>query len=179
MEGLLAASDMLTLQDAIVEPLIWAPPRGGLKSLFSIFARYGEAARALDEVQFIPLVCSKCTWEGYRPHIFVRPRPKDWMVRCPKCSQIVVPDIDYLNLDLILKQWEVKGKPRLDPPAAAASLRSARPILNLEEWLERFNPMENELAYVGQQLWSNLAHFFEATKKVKKKHTKRQSRKPS
>ncbi len=46
-------------------------------------------------------------------------------------------------------------------------MKGAGAIQNLESFLadEKFPPMENEVAYVGQQLWPNFAGFISEVRK--------------
>ena len=185
VEGFLSQVDSLAKPAVADEGLIWAPPRGGFKGLFSIFDifdRSGEAARALYELQYIPLVCSACTWEGRHPTLEVslsNPRPMFWRVRCPECGNIAGPDIDDLDLDTILQRWKAMDRPRLEQPGAARSIRSIAPIRDLEAWLSSFGPMVNELSYVGQQLWPNLALFLQEAKQSNRRRGKRRERQAS
>lgn len=165
-QGFLSQLDSLARPTIADEILLWAPPKGGLRGLRSIFDRAGEAARALNEVQYLLLSCSRCDWSGCHPHLEVpvRQRPSSWRIRCPKCQSIAWPDIDNLNIKTILKQWISKGKPKLEQPGAARSIKSIEHIRDLEEWVKSFEPMEHELSYVGQQLWPNLVLFLQDVK---------------
>jgi hypothetical protein len=51
----------------------------------------------------------------------------------------------------------------LDHPGASR-VATAGPITNLIEWIKKYQPMDSELAYVGQQLWSTLSAFLSETR---------------
>lgn len=175
VRGWIAMGDAVGRHAVSHEGLVWAPPRGSLNRLFRRFRRRAEARRALDELRCIPLECSNCEWRGVEPLVFegwvalagefmlVLPRdnpdPANWRLRCPHCHLVVGPQLCGLDVDVIVRQWNTLGRPVLDPPAAAPMIERAKPIFDLEEWIERTEPMENELAYVGQQLWNNFSDF--------------------
>ena len=50
----------------------------------------------------------------------------------------------------------------MDPPGAALTLKSVESITDLDRWFETRAAQENELIYVGQQLWSSFAEFVDA-----------------
>lgn len=171
VKGRLAQADRVCRSEiACRSGLLWAPPGGGFRQLISVFRRAEEAAAAIYEVQFIPFKCPSCTWKGKWPLIDAslgsRPRPMDWLLRCPSCSGNVEPLVSGLDPQLIIKRWEANGRPILDPPAAAMSLHSAKPIYDLREWISSAEcpPFESELAYVGQQLWPCFAAFLKDAK---------------
>ena len=171
VKGSLAQTDEVCRPDISYRSLLWAPPRGGLRRLTNVFRRAQEAAAALYEVQFIPFICPTCNWNGNWPLIYARSgsqsRPMYWLLRCPSCSGNVEPDISGLDTQVIIKKWEANGRPILDPPASAMSLRSVKPIYDLRKWTSSVElpPYDNELAYVGQQLWTSLAAFLQAAKR--------------
>ncbi len=175
VRGILGQTDALAKHAVSDEGLVWVPPHGGVRAVFARFGRSAEAKRALDELQRIPLLCSGCEWLGSQPNVFEgevalagsfflsapgsKPRPANWRLRCPDCGAIVGPVLDNLDIDIVLRRWRTVGQPRLDSPAAAPMIQSVAPIQDLEQWINKYEPMENELAYVGQQLWSRFADF--------------------
>ncbi|MDO8635274.1 MAG: hypothetical protein Q7R34_03385 [Dehalococcoidia bacterium] len=170
VKGRLAQADEVCRPDVSYRSLLWAPPRGGLRRLTSMFKRSQEAAAALWEVQFIPFSCPTCKWDGNQPLIDARlgsqSRPMHWLLRCPLCSGNVEPNISGLDTQVIIKKWEANGRPILDPSAAAMSLHSVKPIYDLHKWISSVElpPYENELAYAGQQLWPCFAAFIQDAK---------------
>jgi len=167
VQGFIGETDLLAKPSIADEGLIWAPPRGGLQGLTAIFRRSEESLRAIQELQRIALVCSECTWKGFNPRIATRwssSGPASWIISCPKCGRIAGPDIDDIDWDNIISRWKDMGMPRLEHPACAKLITSTRPIFDLEEWIQSFEPMEKELAYVGQQLWPNFAAFMHSVR---------------
>ena len=160
VRGIIGETDTLSRPTVSYESLIWVPRRGWLAAL-QPFESGADASRALEELQRIPLVCSECEWCGCSPRIDADrgAGPSRWRVRCPSCYSLVGPDIDFLDPKVIIQRWKERARPRLDPPGAARLIESIAPITNLEEWFERFQPMENEVVYAGQQLWPNFAAF--------------------
>ena len=172
-EEFMAKIDYLAKPAIADEGVVWVPPRGGVNGLASIFNQSAESWRALYELQYIPFVCSmqydRCNWKGFQPRVWLygsSPRPMFWRVRCPKCGSIAFPDIADLDYDIIINRWKSLGRPALDNPAAAKMIVSVKPVYDFKKWIENFKPMETELAYVGQQLWPNLAHFLKDAKKA-------------
>jgi len=160
VRGMIGETDTLCRPPVSYELLIWVPRRGWLTTILP--SESGpDASRAIEELQGIALVCLECEWAGYGPMIVgdERTGPSGWRLRCRDCCSLVGPDIDSLDLQVIVERWKEQGRPRLDPPGAAYMIKSIAPITNLEDWLESFQPMENETAYVGQQLWPSFAAF--------------------
>ncbi|MFQ6026240.1 MAG: PQQ-binding-like beta-propeller repeat protein [Dehalococcoidia bacterium] len=123
----------------------------------------------MHELRYIPLICSRCDWKGSHPSIEVADRtcgPAGWRLRCPTCLSVVEPDLHSVDFeavkDFLARRWSLLGRPNLDPPGAATSARSFRPISDLPQWFSTLVPRENELIYVGQQLWSSFAEFVDA-----------------
>jgi len=79
---------------------------------------------------------------------------------------LVAPDLRGLDTELILEQWERLGRPVLENPGAAPDIVSIRPIDDLRHWIDFHQPMANELAYVGQQLWPDFASFVRDTRQL-------------
>ena len=52
--------------------------------------------------------------------------------------------------------------PALDHPAAATSIMPIGHISDFDQWVSNLSPLENELIYVGQQLWPSFAEFLTA-----------------
>ena len=167
--GVFGETSVLARPDVSDEWLIWAPRHRGIKTLL-LPMKVDEATRAVHELQYIPLVCGSCDWTGSHPHIEVNlllsRGPADWRLRCPSCRNIARPDIDSTNQQAIIERWLSQGKPALDHPGAGVIIESPRPIDDLEEWIQNYHPIPNELAYVGQQLWSSFAEFIIATKRT-------------
>lgn len=160
VRGMIAETDTLTRPAISNESLLWMPRRVGIRALFS--RGTDEAARATSELGEIPLVCGGCGWSGSHPNIKAiggRGGPTNWRLRCQACGSVVGPDIDSLDTAVIVERWNASGRPRLDPPAAATMIQSSRPVTDLQQWILSHEPLENELAYVAQQLWSNFADF--------------------
>lgn len=161
VKGMMATTDEMARPAISRESLVWVP-RHWL-SAFRSFETGVQASRALNELQQISLVCSACDWTGNVPGIEVNPRegPTGWRLRCSDCYMLVGPNLDGLDPSAIIQRWKEQGKPRLDSPAASVLIESVAPLLDLETWIQddKYPPMENEVAYVGQQLWPNFAQF--------------------
>jgi hypothetical protein len=154
----MAQTDSLTRPAVSHESLIWVPKRVGISAIFT--RRENQAIRATAELSRIPIVCGGCDWTGSHPAIESQGRgPEHWTLRCPACGSIVGPDVDSLDSLKILARWDAVSRPVLDQPGAATSIKSIRPIADLRQWIRSYEPMENELAYVGQQMYANFADF--------------------
>jgi hypothetical protein len=158
VRGMMAQTDSLTRPAVSHESLIWVPKRVGISAIFT--RRENQAIRATAELSRIPIVCGGCDWTGSHPAIESQGRgPEHWTLRCPACGSIVGPDVDSLDSLKILARWDAVSRPVLDQPGAATSIKSIRPIADLRQWIRSYEPMENELAYVGQQMYANFADF--------------------
>lgn len=167
VRGMMQDLDTLTRPQISSEVLVWAPKKWSLLTLFG--SHDLEVNRAMHELRYIPLVCSRCDWKGNHSsfEIFdLTSGPIAWRLRCPECQSGVEPDLYSVDFeavkDFLVRRWVVLGHPILDPPGAATSARSFRPISDLPEWISTSVPQENELIYVGQQLWSSFAEFVDA-----------------
>ncbi|MDP6495912.1 MAG: hypothetical protein QGI09_10970, partial [Dehalococcoidia bacterium] len=133
--------------------------------------------KALEEVQRITFTCSRCGWTGSPPGIVTgevfgirNGGPEHWVLRCSECGRlpegrgapdrhVLGPDISNVDSKLVSKRWEELNHPKLDHPAASRTTKSVGPIVDLNEWIGRYEPDLYELAYVGQQVWPNFADF--------------------
>ncbi len=172
VRGMMEEWDELARPAVSHEALLWAPPRGGLRSLFAPVRRGVEVQRALLELQAIRLTCVNDDWSGYDPRIqayewsvapaLTNEGPATWRLRCPECGALVGHELAGLDAESIVQHWVSAGRPNLERAGAATSIKSTLPIRDLAEWLDSAQPMENELAYVGQQLWPDFRSFIEA-----------------
>ena len=150
--------DFLARPPVSYEALVWAPRKKNL--LDFLHSREVDADGAIHELGSIPLACRRCDWKGHHPSIEVSYTPRGaagWRLRCPDCQSVVEPDfrtIDFAALKgFLVVRWEKIGRPALDSPDASRSLICVPLIANLADWIETWKPQENELIYVGQQLW--------------------------
>lgn len=117
-------------------------------------------------MQALRLTCVNDDWQGHSPRIEDYGRgnegPAGWRLRCPECRALVGHGLSDIDAESIVRRWVAVGRPSLEMPGAALSIKSMLPIEDLSRWLESYQPMENELAYVGQQLWPDFRSFIEA-----------------
>ena len=140
--------------------LVWVPPQRGLLGLRKVSLQ-DEISNSITELSRIPLKCDQCAWEGRGNLVGYAGQRSYHAVSCPVCHgwASLGPDLRGLDAEAILKRWEKLGKPTLEAPGAAPNIVSIAPISDLRHWLKTFEPMPNELAYVGQQLWPDFATF--------------------
>jgi len=140
--------------------LVWVPPKRGAFGLRKVSLQE-EISNSIRKLNLIPFICTTCGWKGLGQELGYAGERSYYALRCPEClgSQGLEPDLRALDEKSILEQWVKLGKPVLENPGAAPNIVSIKPIADLEHWIKAFNPMPNELAYVGQQLWPNFATF--------------------
>lgn len=161
--GLDQQLDEISRPDISFESLLWIPPKVNFKRAF--LRSVNEGSIALAELHYIPLICSRCNGGWVHPRILITDEsigPEGWRLRCPEHSCLVGPDVQPLRRDVMIQRWLSIGRPLLDNPSAATSIKSVGPVINLEEWIHRFQPMDLELAYVGQQLWPTFSEFIQS-----------------
>lgn len=144
--------------------LVWVPPKSGFLGLGKI-SPDEEASRASMELRQIPFKCLRCGWQGMGNELTCTNPIYQYLI-CPECLNNIDPDLRALSTEVIVNQWDKLGRPCLEMPAAASNLIGTKPIDNLPNWITSFQPMTNELAYVGQQLWSNFASFIRDVQKL-------------
>jgi hypothetical protein len=172
VSGFMEIVDRMGRNEMSREGLIWVPPnRGGLGRLFGRTDPGDDGQPAIEEVSRIPMECAEqdtCGWRGLDPDgqtsmirlgLKSSSGPANWGIRCPDCGQVAGPIFTGLNSDLIVRRWQILGRPMLDPPVASPLIESAQEVADLPSLLERLDPMANELAYIGQQLWTSFAAF--------------------
>jgi hypothetical protein len=147
--------------------LVWVPPKRRAFGLRKVSLQE-EISNSIRELNIIPFICTTCGWEGLGQELGYAGERSYYALRCPECfgSQGLEPDLRELDEKSILEQWVRLGKPVLENPGAAPNIASIKPIVDLEHWIKSFNPMPNELAYVGQQLWPNFATFIIETQRL-------------
>lgn len=145
--------------------LVWVSPKGGFLGLGKMSAE-NETSRAESELKQIPFKCYRCGWEGRWNGVIYPSRQIYVNLICPECLSSIYPDLRELNIEVIIRQWDQLGRPPLEMPGAAANIKGMKPIENLADWITSFKPMENELAYVGQQLWPNFACFIRSVQNL-------------
>ena len=138
--------------------LVWVPPKSSFLGLRKVSPQV-EASHASTELNQIPFRCTKCGWTGMGSKLECYGDPSSWILDCPECFVPVEPDLRSLSTEVIIRQWERLGRPVLENPGAAPEILSIRPISDLRSWIDSFEPMPNELAYIGQQLWPTFADF--------------------
>lgn len=138
--------------------MVWVPPKRSLLGLRPI-TENEEARLASEELNNIPFVCTSCGWAGTGNKFYCEGKPINWILLCPECNVQVEPKLGGIDSNVIVSQWFRLGRPTLEMPGAARLIVSTKPITDLSNWIKSYDPMPNELAYVGQQLWSNFATF--------------------
>lgn len=139
--------------------LIWVPPKSGFLGARKSSPQV-EARRASEELNQIRFYCFGCGWEGMGNKLVCSGgEPRHWLLQCPECFVLVAPDLRGLGTEVIIEQWQRLGRPALENPGASWNIVSIKPVNDLRNWIDSFEPMANELAYVGQQLWPNFASF--------------------
>lgn len=88
--------------------------------------------------------------------------PDKWLLVCPYCGASVGPDITCMTGELLIHRWESVGRPRLEYPVAGAGIQSLGNIVDLAEWIGCSEPSQFELAYLGQQMWPDIASMLTA-----------------
>ena len=88
--------------------------------------------------------------------------PEHWLLKCPSCGAGVGPDLAHISAAAIIDKWRTLGQPQLQDPGAAPEFEETPPIRDLPAWAKKSKPYELELAYIGQQLWSDIPSFLTA-----------------
>lgn len=154
----------------VSKSLVWVPPKGRLLGLRKISSQ-AEAHRASAELNQIPFRCPGCGWKGIGSKLVcIGDKPAHWVLECPECFTPVEADLRGLDAEVIIEQWHRLGRPVLENPGAAPDIVSIKPINDLRDWIESFEPMANELAYVGQQLWPNFTSFIMEARQLESYH---------
>ncbi|MDA8217651.1 MAG: PQQ-binding-like beta-propeller repeat protein [Dehalococcoidales bacterium] len=152
----------MTLTDWYKNRLVWVPPRPGFLGRRRISVQE-EASRARAEASRLLLWCPTCGWRGQGREAGVSGYAPVWKPKCPECAEDLLPDLCQLDREAIVEMWETRGKPALEPPHASMELASVMPISDLRQRLSFREWSGEELAYVGQQLWPDLASFLQDT----------------
>jgi hypothetical protein len=154
--------------------IVWSPPRrfpilGTLPS-----AVHRERERALTELHQVRLVCYGENCKAPKPAVgsealtasaVIREsgvQPDKWFLLCPFCSGTVGPDISGMAREPLIMRWQSHGRPPLENPGAGAGWESIPEVVDLPKWIDDLQPSHLELAYLGQQLWPNIASMLEA-----------------
>jgi hypothetical protein len=145
--------------------IVWVPSSTGLLRSLAAGSLYKETQDAIAGLLEFVLRCygDDCALSsGSTQHVQglvseFGQRPERWRLQCPTCGGAVGPDLQPVTTDLIITRWRQVGSPILDPPTASAAFRSATPISDLPNWIQRSDPSHLELAYLGQQMWPSAA----------------------
>ena len=98
VRGINQMADMMGRPGVSREALVWSPKANSPFRLFR--SKDADINGAVRELQYIPLVCSRCDWRGKNPSIemFYPDRgPADWRLRCPTCRSVVEPDLHSVD----------------------------------------------------------------------------------
>jgi hypothetical protein len=150
--------------------IVWVPIRRlPILSLLPS-AIHRERQMTLGELRRFKLVCYalECdqpkpgsSSQGITPALAIQEsglQPDQWLLLCPSCGTKVGPDIDNVSAAPIVRRWESLGRPPLEHPWADPTVvRSGAPITDLPRWIEDLHPSHLELAYLGQQMWPDIA----------------------
>lgn len=143
--------------------IVWVPQGGGLirRIVPGILER--ERQRALNKLSSFSHRCygAECSLDIITPqqaqsllHEF-HVDPAQWRLGCPSCSGQVGPNLEVVSAGPILERWDQLYRPPLDNPVASATFKAAPQVSDLERWVSDNDPSHLELAYLGQQLWSD------------------------
>jgi hypothetical protein len=160
---------------ASTQVIVWSPV--GRFPLMSLFPSriHRERQAAIGELRRFALVCygDQCGspkpggsyTQGLHPGAVIEELglyPEKWLLHCPVCGASVGPDLGIIKASPLVSRWRLLRNPTLENPGAAKGIRSAPPIGDLEKWIHHDGPSPLELAYVGQQMWSNIASMLAA-----------------
>jgi hypothetical protein len=170
--GLMAGyAEMAASQVSIADQVIvWVPRSTGLVGTLLNGTLHHECQAALSELVAFTLRCygNDCPLTlSSTQHVQsviteIGHRPARWRLQCPTCAGQVGPDLAPVATGSILSRWNSVGRPPLENPAASATFRSAAPISDLADWVQKNEPSHLELAYVGQQLWPDARTMLES-----------------
>jgi hypothetical protein len=154
--------------------IVWAPSRQ-IPLLSMLPSKiHQERQLALGELGRLKLVCygEKCSAPkpgsssyGMAPTSVIRElgvQPNKWLLLCPSCGNSVGPDIASLSATPLLMRWASLGRPALENSAAGFGIQSATPVVDLPQWITQSQPSLLELAYLGQQMWPDIATMLSA-----------------
>jgi hypothetical protein len=174
--GLMAGAAELAAQQvpSAGQVIVWVPQRRGLLRRIDFSAMQAERQIALHELWTMDFLCygDGCDLEIRRPSgiaQLIEERgiaPEHWHLSCPECGAVAGPNLTPVTADGILKQWHKAGRPKLESPSASRLFKAATPISDLAKWVEAGDPSHLELAYVGQQMWSNISAMLDDLKKA-------------
>jgi hypothetical protein len=152
------------------EIIVWVPKRRGIMYWLGTSALHDERRLALNQLADLRMRC-------YGDDCPMMPQsvsaakslvdeagvyPERWHLICPSCTGQAGPDLECVQAGPIIERWNALAKPVVENPAASAAIRSVRAITDLAKWVKGSQPSHLELAYVGQQLWPNIADMLEA-----------------
>jgi hypothetical protein len=150
------------------EVIVWAPKNRGINSWFGSSALHDERQLALSHLARLRFRCygddCRISQEAQLKS-FVHEtgvHPEDWRLICPSCGGTAGPDLECVQAAPIITRWLSVGRPPLENPGASAAFRSAPAITDLSAWVKRDEPSHLELAYVGQQMWPDIAEMLAA-----------------
>ena len=145
--------------------IVWVPGRRGIVTWFATESLHRERELALGQLARLRLRCygKRC---GIAPKSLAAAKavvhesgvhPEDWRLSCPQCGGRVGPDLGCIGREPIIARWNSVGRPELENPAAGATFSSVGTIPDLPEWIQKNDPSHLELAYVGQQMWTEIS----------------------
>lgn len=160
---------------ASTQIIVWSP-RPRLPVLNLLPSRiHQERQIALQELRRFTLVCygEHCDspkpggshTKGLNPGAVIDEiglYPENWFLRCPSCGECVGPDLGLIDTTSLIARWNILRKPILEHPGAAKGIKSAQPIVDLNNWIQTTDPSPLELAYLGQQMWPDIGTLMDA-----------------
>jgi hypothetical protein len=153
--------------------IVWAPKARVSPPTHDLSSVHNERQLALNQLHGLTLVCygdqcdlpkpGECCVQGIQTSSVIREygvHPEQWALVCPSCGDKVGPDLGIIGVMPIINRWLSLNRPQLENPGAASTLKSAPAITDLPTWVQQFEPSHLELAYVGQQMWSDIPTMF-------------------
>lgn len=166
----------IPLSDQLV---VWVPPTRLPFLGTRPAAIHQERQQALNELQGLRCVCYGDECKAPKPgsssgsiiaSSAIREsgvQPDKWLLLCPLCGASVGPDVADMAAEPLMRQWQSISQPELENPGAGWNLQSIAPIIDLPQWIQSSQPSHLEIAYVGQQMWPNLAVMLKAMKEAR------------
>lgn len=176
VEGLMAgAAELAALQvPSAGQVIVWVPRRRGLFSCINSFKMHTARQSALHQLWTMEFLCygNGCDLGIAILSVTVLLidergiAPEQWHFSCPRCGGVAGPDLTPVTPDGVLRRWEKVGRPKLENPSASRLFKSAAPISDLAKCIQTLEPSHLGLAYIGQQMWSDISAMLDDLKRL-------------